>query len=51
MRRSPPLPPDIELINHSMCLMVEYLRYAKYANAILSIEEGSINLSNICLIE
>ena len=51
MRRSPPLPPDIELIKHPMCLMVEYSLYAKYANAILSIEEGSINLTNVCLIE
>ena len=25
MRRSPPLPPDIELVNHPMCLIVEYL--------------------------
>ena len=51
MRRSPPLSPDIELINHPICLIVEYLRYAKYANAILAIEEGGINLTNICLIE
>ena len=51
MRRGPPLPPEIELIKNPMRLMVEHLRYAKYANAILSIEEGGINLTNICLIE